>query len=108
MFEQIDDSKSLAVVFESAEFTHQIIEDLLASMAKGRVSQIVGQANRLSKIIVDSKLLCNRPAYLGDLDAVCEACSVVVIQAGCEYLRFAFEAAKGRTVDYTVAVALEA
>jgi hypothetical protein len=94
-------------MLESAELGHQIIEHFFAGVAEGRVTQVVCQAYRFCKAFVQAKLLRDGPAYLCDFNAVRQAGAVVVVQAGSEDLRFAFEPAKGRAVDDAVAVTLE-
>ena len=107
MFEQIDNTQRLLIVLESAEIAHQIVEHSLAGVPEGGVSQIMRQADRLGQAFVQAESLCDRSSNLCDLDAVSQAGSVVIVQAGGEDLRFAFEPAKGRAVDNAVAIALE-
>ena len=107
MFEQIDNSQCLPVMLESAEFSHQMVEGFFAGVSEGRVSQIMCQAYCLGKVNIELKYFCDGPSYLCHFDAVGKACAVIVVKARREDLRFAFQPAKGRAVDYTVAVALK-
>ena len=46
-FEFIDDAKRLKIVFESAEAPHAFVQRILAGVPERRVTQVVGQTNRL-------------------------------------------------------------
>ena len=107
VFEQIDNAERLAVVLESADLGSEAVEGLFAGVAEGRVSQIVGQADRLGQALVEAEGLGDGPSYLGDFNGMSEPGSVEVVETGCKDLRLAFEASKGRAVNDAVAVALE-
>jgi hypothetical protein len=94
-------------VLEAAEISHQLIEDAFTCVTERRMSQIVRQAYRLGQLLIETKRPGDGPANLGNLDCMSKAGAVMVIEARRENLRFAFEPAKRRTVNYPVAVAVE-
>jgi len=107
MFEQIDYAQALVIVFEPAEISHQVVEGAFPGVPERRMPQVVRQAYRLGEGFVEPEQLCNRPGDLCDLDAVGQTRAVVIIEARCEYLGLAFQAAKCGAVNYTVAVSFE-
>ena len=49
----LDDAQTLGVVFETAEFGHQSIQNTFTRMAERRMAQIVGQHDRLGKVFIE-------------------------------------------------------
>ena len=52
VLQDLHDSQTMAVVFETAVGCHALIKSVLASMTKRRVTQIVRQCNRFGQIFV--------------------------------------------------------
>src|SRR3990172_8746313 len=78
VLELCDDPQGLLVVVEPAPPSHQPAQGCLTSVSKGRVPQIVSQADRLNQIFVGSEGAGNRAPDLGDLKRVCQPCPIVI------------------------------
>ena len=76
-------------------------------MSERRVSQVVGETNRLDQILVGAKGTCQRPTDLSDFQCVGEASPKVITFVVDEVLSLGFEASKCCRVDIAVAVTLK-
>lgn len=106
MFEEFDDAEALAVVFEAAGVGHELVEGLLAFVAKGGVAKVVGEGDGFGEVFVEVEGLGEVSGDGGDFDGVGEACSEASAGAIEEDLGFVAELAEGAGVDDSVAVAL--
>ena len=108
MLQIVHDPQRLAVVFKPAGIFHQVVQDVFAGMAEGGVPEVMGQTDRFGEALVEAQRAGDGAADLGHFDAVRQAGAVVVVEAGGEDLRFAFQPAKGGAVNDAVAVAFKA
>ena len=106
LLKHLDDAQALLVVIEAAVSTHQAIESLLASMAKGCVPQIMCERDGLGKVFVETEGPGHRATDGGDLDGVGEARPVMVPRAAQEDLGLAIEASERGGVHDAVAIPL--
>src|SRR5258708_533704 len=74
--------------------------------AEGRMSDVVGERDRLGEVLVQAQGAGGRARDLRDLDRVREARAVVVALVVDEHLRLVDEAPEGARVDDPLAVAL--
>jgi hypothetical protein len=107
IFEPVDDSQRLPVVIEAPVVGHQLVEHMLAGVAEGRVTEIVGEHDRLGEVLVQAQAPRQGARDLAALERVGEAVAVVVALVEDEHLGLVLQAAKGPTVDDPVAVARE-
>ena len=91
---------------EAAPGSHGLCQRALASVAKGRVAEVVRQSQRLGQVLVEDEHAGNRPGDLCHLQAVGEARAVVVALVEHEHLRLVGEAAERGGVHDAIAVAL--
>ncbi len=70
------------------------------------MAKVVRQGDGLGQVLVESEAARDGAADLGDFEGVRQACAVVVVGLGDEYLRFVHEPTEGGRVDDAVAVAL--
>jgi hypothetical protein len=83
------------------------VEHLLADVPEGRVPEVVPQADRLRKILVQAQRPRDRARDRRHLQGVRQARAVVVAARRDEHLRLVRQAAKGLAVHDPVAIALE-
>ena len=107
LFEHINDSQRLSVMVEAAGRLKQLVENILAGVPEGCVSQIMGQCYRFGQVLVKAKIAGYRPTDLGYFDSVCQAGPVMVLLMRYEDLGFVFQTAEGCRMNDAVAVALE-
>jgi hypothetical protein len=86
---------------------HECVQGLLARVAKGRVPEIVTQANGLGEVFVHSQCSGQGPPDLGHLQGVGQARAVIVTLRHDKDLGLVLEPAEGCGVDNPVPVALE-
>jgi len=86
---------------------HRSFEGIFTRMAKGRMADIMGKAQRLGQILIEPQRTRNGAADLRDFKAVGQADTVMIAIRRDEHLRLVAEAAKGNRMDNPVAVALE-
>ena len=107
LFELGDDAQRLPVVIEPAVRLHHAGQRRLAGMPEGRVTEVMGQADRFDQVLVGRQRPGDRAADLGHFQRVRQAGAVVVSFGGDEDLRLVLEAAEGGRVQDAIAVALE-
>jgi len=95
------------VIERVAEGVHLAVEFGLAGMAERRMTQIVGQRERLGKVGVEAENPGHGAGNLRHFQSMCQAVAEVIGKSSCKNLRLGFEAAEGARVNHTVAVALE-
>ena len=93
---------------EAAVRLHQFFKRVLAGVAERRMTEIVGQRERLRQIFIGGERAADRASDLRNLKAVGETSAEKVALMIDEHLRLVFEPAERRGVDDAVAVALEA
>ena len=86
---------------------HQAVEHHLTSMPKGRVPQIMGQANSFEQVFVSTQSLCQCAPYLGDFEGVGQPCAEIIALEVDEHLGFVLQAAESGSVQDAVAVTLK-
>ncbi len=97
----------MGVVVEPANVGERARQRILAGVAERRVAEIVGEAQRLGQILVEPERPGDRPADLGDFDAVGEPDPEMVAVGRDEDLGLVAQAAEGDRMDDPVAVALK-
>lgn len=113
-----EDAEGLRIALKAAVGLHEAVQRALASVAEGRMAEIVAEAGAFDEIGVDEALVIEHTALLAeptadaaadlsDLNAVGEPGAVEVVFAGEEDLRLALQTAEGAAVDDAVAVDLE-
>ena len=106
-FKPHEDAQRIGVMIEAAEPSHRLFQRILSGMAERRVADIVREAQRLGKVLVEPQRTRDHAADLRDFEAVGEAHAVVVTVRRNEHLRLVAQAAEGNRVDDAVPVALE-
>ena len=107
LFELIDDAQRLQVVLEAAVLAHARVQRILAGVPKGRVPEIVRQADRLGERFIDAQCARDGARDLRDLDRMRHARAVQIAFVIHEHLRLVDQAAEGVGMDDAIAVALE-
>uniref|UniRef100_A0A0N5A0R2 Phenol hydroxylase n=1 Tax=Parastrongyloides trichosuri TaxID=131310 RepID=A0A0N5A0R2_PARTI len=101
------DAEALDVVIKAAERLHLFMQFVLARMAERRVSQIVGQGDRLGQIVVQPQGVGQRSGDLRHLKTVRQPGAIMVALMRHKDLRLLLQATEGGGVDDAVAVAGE-
>ncbi len=107
LFQRIDHPQTLQIVFEAAVIAHALVEHVLADVAEGRVTQVVGQRHRFDQVFVDVQAARQGAADLRHFDRVGQEGAKQIPLVVEEDLGLVFEAAKRGRVDDAVAVALK-
>ncbi len=81
-------------MIEAAMRRHRRFQGVFAGVAEGRMAYVVGEAQRLGQILVQSQRARDAAADLRDLETVGQADAVMVAVGGDEYLRLVAQAAK--------------
>jgi hypothetical protein len=108
LLECLDHAEALVVMVESAMIFHQTVQSFLAGMSERGVSEIVGQSDGLSQILVETEGAGHSTADRGDLYGVGQARAVMIPLAVQEDLRLSIKSAKGGAVHDPVPISLEA
>jgi len=103
--EYIDDPEALFVMPEAARI--EGVEDLLAGVAEGCVTEIVSQRYGLHEVFIERQGPANGPCYLRDLEGMGQPRAIVVPGGQKEDLCLVFEPSEGLAVRYPVPVMLE-
>ena len=77
-FQRGNDLDRLGVVIEPTKRCHQGVQSILASVSKGRVSQIVGQRDSLGQFRIQSQRPGDRARHLRDLNRVRQPCAIKI------------------------------
>ena len=104
-FESGHDPQGLRIVIEAAELGQAGVERALAGMAERRVTEIVGERQRLGEILVETQPPRQRTRYLRHFQGVGQPGAVMVAFVENEDLGLVLEAAKRGGMDDTVAIA---
>ena len=94
------------IMLEAAVVLHQPIEHILPLVAKGRMTQVMGQGDRLGQIFIQSQRPRNISGDGGHLHRMRKAGAEMVAGAIKKNLRFVFEPPKCAGVDDSVAIPL--
>ena len=73
IFQPRHDADRLRIVIEAAGVGERGVERIFAGMAEWRMAEVVGEAQRLGQILVETERAGDRPADLRDLEAVGQA-----------------------------------
>ena len=106
LLEAGDDAQGLGVVVEAPIGLHDLLQGILARMAEGRVSQVVGEGQRLRQILVEAQRAGDGAGDLAHLDRMGQAGAVVVALVGHEDLGLVGQSPEGGGMDDAVAIAL--
>ncbi len=98
-------AQSLRVVVKAAEGGKTFVERPLAGMSKRRMTEVMGESQRLSQVLVETKRAGERARHLRDFQRVGEPRAVVVAFIEHKDLSLVLEAAKGGRVDDAIAIA---
>jgi len=87
MFQILNDAQRVQVVIETARTYHRLRKRLLPGMTKRRMTQIVGERNRLGKIFIRPKRLRQRASDMRSLKRMRQARSKMIVMRRRENLR---------------------
>ena len=90
------DPQGLRVVVKPAIGRHQCRQSILAGMAKGGVTQIMGQCDTFGQISVQPQNARNRPRHLRHLDRMGQPRAIVIALMFHKDLRLVLQPPKGR------------
>ena len=107
--EHLDDPERMLVVAEvtAGMLVQDRVERLLAGVAKGRMTEVVADRDRLRKVLVQSERARDDPADSGRLHRVGQACAEMIAPGCHEDLRLVLQSSKRLRVDDAVAIPLE-
>jgi len=97
----------MGIMVEAPGFGEGGIECILPAMAERRMAKVVGQAQGLGQILIETQGAGDRPSDLGDFEAVGQPDPEMVAVGGDEHLGFVTQAAESDRMDDAVAVALK-
>src|SRR4051812_21925125 len=78
LLEFVDHAQGLQVMLEAAVSSHAFIERILSGVTERRVPEIMGEANGLRERLVDVEGPRDSPAYLCDLERMCDSRAVQI------------------------------
>src|SRR5262249_38512606 len=96
----------MLVVLKAAMILHAFVQGLFAGMAERRMTQIVGQGDRLGQVLIQPELASDCPADLSYFQSVREASAVMIVSLRREDLGLVHQPAKGRRMNDAIPVAL--
>jgi len=94
-------------VLETAVIAHAIIECILPGMTEGRVTEIVGEADRFGQRFVQTERRSDGTADLCDFHRVRDTGAIEITLMVDEYLRLVDESSKRVRMDDAIAIPLE-
>ena len=92
-------------MIEAAEGGEALVERALAGMSKRRMTEVMGESQRLGQVLVETKRAGERSRHLRHLQRVGKPGAVVVALVKYKDLSLVLEATKGGRVDDPVAIA---
>ena len=108
LLEVLDDAQRVEIVVEAAAMAREAaVQRALASVAEGRMTDVVDQCQRLGEVFVEAKCGGGGAGDLRHLDRVGQAAAKVIGGAAGEDLRLAGEPAEGARLHDALAVTLE-
>ena len=97
-------SKGLRIALESPYVGGQRGQGTLAVMAKGRVTQIMGQASAVHHVGIAAQHGPDLPSDLGHLQGMCQSRTGKVVSTGDQDLRLGSQPTQRRRMDQTRSV----
>ena len=76
-------------------------------MSEGRVSEVVGQADRFGQGLIESQSPRDRSSDLSHFDAVCQTGAIVVIESGGKDLSLSLQATECGAMNDTIPISFE-
>src|SRR6185437_12502737 len=107
LLELIDHAQGLQVVLKAPVWAHALVERVLPGVSERGVAQIMGEADRLGKRLVQSEGARDRAGDLRHLDRVGDSGSIQVALVVDEDLRLVDQPAEGVRVNDSITIALE-
>ena len=107
IFEHGQQPQRVGVVIEPAGIGETALQCILPAMAERRVAKVVGEAQCLGQILVETERASHAATDLRDLDRMGQADAEMIAVGGDEHLRLVAQAAERDRMDDAVAVALE-
>jgi hypothetical protein len=107
LFEQIDDTQRLEIVFEPAVLAHALVERILSGVSEWGMPKIVREANSLGQRLVQAEHAGDRAPDLCDFHRVRQSCSVEITLVVDEDLRLVDQPTKGIGVHDAIAITLK-
>ena len=107
VLQTIHHAQRLEIVLEASERLHALIERILSRVTERRVTEIVGEADRLGQVFIESHGSRHRPGNLRHLERMGQPGSVMVALVIDEHLCLVEETPKRRGMDDPVPVPLE-
>ena len=105
-FQRCDDPQRLRIVVKPAIGLHQQIQRILARVAEGRVTKVMGQCNRFGDVGVQAQSIRDGARNLRHFNRMRQARAIEVAFVFHKDLRFVLQPAKGRGVNDPVAIPL--
>jgi hypothetical protein len=105
--EFVNHAKRLQVVFETTEIGHAVIQRILARMAEGRVSKVMGQTDGLGQFFVQVQRAGGGARYLRDLERMGQPSSVEIAFVVDEDLGLVDQSTKRGGMHDAIAIALK-
>ena len=97
----------LGVVIKAAVGRQQGMQCILARMPERRVTQIMGQRDRLGQFPIQTQSTGNRPRHLGHLNRMGQTRAIIIALVLHENLRLVLQPPKGAGMDDPVTVPLK-
>ena len=94
-------------MIEAALIFHQAVQRRFTGMPEGRVTEIMGKADRLHQVLVAPQCPGHRPPDLRDFQGVRQSRPVIITFVVDEDLRFVLQPPERTGVQDTITVALE-
>jgi hypothetical protein len=108
LLEDFNYAEALLIVVKAPVILHKAVEGFLSSMAEGWVTEVVGEGNRLGKVLIESEGPSHGPTDGSDLYGVGETGAVVVSFATQEDLGLPIESTERCAMHDAVTIALKA
>ena len=86
---------------------HGAVEGFFPGMAKGRMTDVVHQSERLDQVYIQVKCSCDGTRDLSNLDGMRKTISKVIRVAAGEDLGLGFEASKGARMNDAIPITLK-
>ena len=107
LFQNVDNTQRLEVVFEPSEIPHAFVQRILPTVSKGRVPKVMRESNAFDQILIQCQIARNRARDLGYFDTVGEAGAKQVAFMINKDLGLVLEPAKRGRMDNAIPVALK-
>ena len=97
----------LRIVIKPAKRLHQSVKRVLASMAKGRVAQVMRQRDCLGEFRIESKCAADRARHLCHFNRMSQPRAIIIALMFQKNLRLVFQTAKGTGMNDPVSIPLK-